>query len=147
MLIALSCLCYSSLNVSSTVRDLKLKGMPKYKQVRPRARNYRGKGREVSPALFRKLEKSSPILGKNALIVVIRGLSFSFKLQFLRVRGRKNWKFFPAGLFFLVLWMIVFQSALMIPRKLPCSKKFLAASLDLDTQIFLPYVVNLPRIL
>ena len=106
-----------------------------------------GKGREVSPALFRKLEKSSPILGKNALIVVIRGLSFSFKLQFLRVRGRKNWKFFPAGLFFLVLWMIVFQSALMIPRKLPCSKKFLAASLDLDTQIFLSYVVNLPRIL
>ena len=81
-----------------------------------------GKGREVSPALFRKLEKSSPILGKNALIVVIRGLSFSFKLQFLRVRGRKNWKFFPAGLFFLVLWMIVFQSALMIPRKPPAPK-------------------------
>ena len=35
LLIALSCLCFSSLNISSTIRDLKLKGMSKFKQVWP----------------------------------------------------------------------------------------------------------------
>ena len=37
---------------------------------------------EVSRAFFQKLEKSTLILGKNALIVVIYGLHFSFKMQF-----------------------------------------------------------------
>ena len=41
-----------------------------------------GVGGEVSHALFRKLEK-------NALIGVIYGLNFSFKVRFLRVFGRK----------------------------------------------------------
>ena len=50
----------------------------------------RGGRGEVSPALFRNLEKSALILGKNALITVIYGLNFSFKMQLLRVSGRKN---------------------------------------------------------
>ena len=50
----------------------------------------RGERGEVSPALFRNLKKSALILGKNALITVIYGLNFSFKMQLLRVSGRKN---------------------------------------------------------
>ena len=45
----------------------------------------RGGGREVYPALFQKLEKSALIWGKNALIVVIYGQNFSFKMKSLRV--------------------------------------------------------------
>ena len=59
-----------------------------------------GRGGEVSPALFQKLEKSALILGKNALIVVIYGLNFLFKMQFVRFSRRKSWRFFPAGPFF-----------------------------------------------
>ena len=51
-------------------------------------------------------------------------LNFLFKMQFLRVNRRKKQRFFPAEPFFLVLYMIVYQSAL-IPSKLPCPKKFL----------------------
>ena len=40
---------------------------------------------EVSRAFFQKLEKSTLILGKNALIVLIYGLNFSFKMPFSRV--------------------------------------------------------------
>ena len=83
---------------------------------------------EISLALFRKLEKSVLILGKNALIVVFYGLNFLFKVQFLRVSRRKNCRFFPAGLFAFVLQIIFYQSPL-ISRKLPCHKKFLIASL------------------
>ena len=36
------------------------------------------------------MEKSVLILGKNALIWVIHGLNFSFKMEFLRVSRRKN---------------------------------------------------------
>ena len=86
-----------------------------------------GRGK-VCPALFQELEESTLILGKNALIVVIYGLNFLFKMQFLRVSRRKNRRFFPAGPFFLVLYMIVYQSAL-IPRKLPCPKKSLVTRL------------------
>ena len=46
-----------------------------------------------APALFRKLEKSAQLLEKNALIVVIYGLNFSFKMQVLRVSRRKNQRF------------------------------------------------------
>ena len=52
--------------------------------------------------------------GKNALIVAIYGLNFSFKMQFLRVSRRKNRRFFPAGSSFLLLYMIVYQSVLII---------------------------------
>ena len=37
---------------------------------------------------------------------------------------RKDWKIFPKEPFFIVLYMIVYKSAL-IPRKIPCPKKFL----------------------
>ena len=70
--------------------------------------NLRGEGREVSSALFWKYEKSALILGKT-LIVVIYGLNFLFKVQFLRVSRRKNRRFFPpAGPLFFVLQTIVF---------------------------------------
>ena len=89
-----------------------------------------GEGEEVSSAFFQKLEKSAPFLGKNALIVVICGLTFSFKIQVLKVSRRKNRKFFSVKPFFLVLYMIVYPSAL-ISRKLPCPKKFLVTRLYL----------------
>ena len=59
----------------------------------------RGEGGEVSLALFRKLEKSALTWRKNALIVVIYGYSFSFKMKFLilRVPGGKSRRFFPCG--------------------------------------------------
>ena len=88
----------------------------------------RGGGGEVSPALFQKLEKSVLILKKITLIAVIDELNFSFKVQFLRVSRRKNRRFFPVGSLFFVLYMIVYQSAL-IPRKLSCPKKILVTRL------------------
>ena len=89
--------------------------------------NLRG---EVSLAHFGNWEKSALILGKNTLIAVIYGLNFSFKVQFLKVSLRKNRIFFPAGPFFFVLKMIICRSAL-IPRKLPCPKKFLVTRLHI----------------
>ena len=80
--------------------------------------------------LFQKLEKSAPTLGKDALIVVNYELNFSFEMQFLRVSRWKNQKFYPVGPLFLALYMVVYQSAL-IPRKLPCSKKFLVTRLNI----------------
>ena len=41
-----------------------------------------GRGGEISPALSRKLEKDSLILGKSVLIVVIYYLNFSFTMNF-----------------------------------------------------------------
>ena len=93
-----------------------------------------GKGEEVFPALFQKLEKRALILGENALIVVIFGLNYSFKMQFLRVSRRRNQIFFPAAPFFLVLYMIVYQSAL-IPKKHPCPKNFLVMRLSLPPSL------------
>ena len=61
--------------------------------------------------------------------MVICGLNFSFKVQFLRVYRRRNWRFFSAGPFFFVLLMIVYRSTL-IPRKLPCPKTFLVTTLQ-----------------
>ena len=60
-----------------------------------------GRGREFYLALFQKLGKSALILGKNDLIVVIHGLNFSFKMQFLRVSRRKNLTFSLWGISFL----------------------------------------------
>ena len=56
-------------------------------------------GGEVSPALFRKLEKSALIWRKNALIVVIYGYDFSFKMRFLRVSRGKICRFLACGIF------------------------------------------------
>ena len=58
-------------------------------------------GGNVSLALFHKFEKRVLILGKNALIWVIYGLHFSFKMECLRVSRRKNRRFFPVQPFFL----------------------------------------------
>ena len=101
-----------------------------------------GGGGEISLALFRKLEKSVLILGKNALIVVFYGINFLFKVQFLRVSRRKNCRFFPAGPFAFVLQIIVYQSPL-IPRKLPCRKKFLIASLVYELNFLTSMVCTL----
>ena len=65
----------------------------------------------------------SPLPFFKNWIVVIYVLNFSFKMQFLRVSRRKNRRFFPAGPFFLALYMITYQSA-PISRKLPCPKNF-----------------------
>ena len=98
------------------------------KQQLRQARNLRGGGGEVSPALFRKLEKSALIWRKNAMIVVIYGYNFSIKMKFLRVSRGKPVDFFPVGPFFLVLQVNVYRSAL-IRRKVPCPKKFLVTCL------------------
>ena len=50
---------------------------------------------EISPALSRKLEKSSLILGKRALIVAIYWLNFSFKMHVFL--GGKTRNFFLLG--------------------------------------------------
>ena len=83
----------------------------------------RGRGRSPLP-LFKNWKKGALILRTNALIVVIYGLEFSFKMQFLRVFRRKN----RTDPFFLVLYMIAYQGAL-TPQNLPCPKKFLVARL------------------
>ena len=60
-------------------------------------------------------------------------------MQFLRV-SRKKTEIFPAGQnLFLVLYMIVYQSAL-IPRKLPNPKKFLVTRLTLKLMNFSAFV-------
>ena len=51
-----------------------------------------GRGGEVSPALFQKLEKRALICGKKCPDCGHLWVKFSFKMQF-----------FPAGLFFVVL--------------------------------------------
>ena len=50
---------------------------------------------------FQELEKRASVFWKNVLIVVIYGLNFSFKMQFLRISRRKGWRFFPT-LFFIL---------------------------------------------
>ena len=67
------------------------------------ARNYKGEGGERSPLPFFKNWKKWPNFGKNALIVTIYGLNFSFKIEFLRASKKKKWRFAPAGPLFLVL--------------------------------------------
>ena len=49
-------------------------------------------------------------------------------MQFLRISTRKNLRVFTARPSFFVLYMIVYQSAL-IPRKLSCPQKFLVTRL------------------
>ena len=61
--------------------------------------------------------------------MVIHGLNFSFKLQYLIVSRTINQIFFPTDTFFFKLQMIVYQIAL-IPGKLTCAKKFLVTQLS-----------------
>ena len=51
-------------------------------QLEGGGRGVGGRGGEISPALSRKLEKDSLILGKSVLIVVIYYLNFSFTMNF-----------------------------------------------------------------
>ena len=51
------------------------------------------------PYPFPKLEKSALILGKNAMIVVICGLNFSFKMKFCGVLQEEKVEIFPCGVF------------------------------------------------
>ena len=78
--------------------------------------NQSGKGGEVSPALFQKLEKCALIWRKNVLIVVIYGYNFSFKMKFLRVSRGKTGRSFPCG----AILSLVLGECL---SKLPNSKK------------------------
>ena len=88
---------------------------------------------EVYHALFQELEKSVLIFGKNAQTVINYGLNSSFKMQFLiKSFQEKKPLIFLCGAFFSRLFMIVYQSAL-IPRKLPCPKKFLDVHLNVAT--------------
>ena len=57
------------------------------------------RGRDLS-CTFMKIERKCSFFGK---ILVIYGLNFSFKMQFLSFSCRKNPKFFPAWPFVLVL--------------------------------------------
>ena len=59
----------------------------------------RGGRGEVSPALFEKLEKSTLICGNKCPNCGHLWVKFSFKMQFLRVSRRKNWRLFPRGAF------------------------------------------------
>ena len=92
-----------------------------------------------SPLPFSKIGKKCP----NAVIVVIYGLNFSFKIQFLRISTRKNRRFFPAGPFFFVLYMIVYQSVL-TQRKLPCPKKFLVTHQQSPSYCSLTFTLKMP---
>ena len=85
-------------------------------------------GMTDSPALFQKLEKSALISGENVLIAVIYELNFLFKVQFLRVSRKKNRDFTLRGLSFSYCRLFFYRSAL-IPKKLPCPKKFLVTHL------------------
>ena len=86
---------------------------------------------EGFPCLFSKIgEKRPNFWKKNALIVVIYGLNFLFKMQFLRASRTKNRRVCSVGPFFLVSLMNVYRSAL-IPRKPPCPKKFLVTRLKI----------------
>ena len=87
-----------------------------------------GRGRGL-PCIFSEFGKKYPNFEKkNTLIAVIYELNFSFKVQFLRVSRRKNRRFIPVGPLFFVLYMIVYQSAL-IPIKLSCPKKIMVTRL------------------
>ena len=96
------------------------------------ARNQRGEEGGL-PCPFSKNRKKYRILEKHALIAVIYRLNFSFTMQFLRVFRRKSRRFIPAELFFLVLYIISYQSALIL-KKLPCPKKFRV--MRRETQMF-----------
>ena len=63
------------------------------------ARNQRGRGREVSPALFQKFEKNALICGKKCPDCGHLWVKFSFKMQFLSVSQQKNRRFLPCGAF------------------------------------------------
>ena len=101
-------LAYRLCNLNSVLRVVLQKSYPKnfakFTETRVLDRRVtRGWRGEVSPALFRRLEKIVLTFGKNALIMVIYGWSFSFKVQFIGVSEGKIRRFYPAGPFFFVL--------------------------------------------
>ena len=59
-------------------------------QQKDQGPNQRGEGGESLPCPFSKIGRKCPNLGKYALIVVIYGLNFSFKMQFFRVSRKKD---------------------------------------------------------
>ena len=75
--------------------------------------------------------------------MVIYWFNISFKMHFLSFSKKKNPRFFPAEPVFLVLWMNVYQSAL-IPRKFPCPDKFLVNSAKFLRTLFLAPLVAAP---
>ena len=78
------------------------------------------------PCPFSKIGKKNILfLEKITLIVVIYGLNFSFKIQFLRASRRKNRRFLPAGPFFLELHMIVHQSTVILENSTALKKSWL----------------------
>ena len=62
------------------------------------------RGRGLSHTFF-KIGRKCLILRKSVLILVIFGLNFSFKMQFLSFSRRKNPKFFPVWPFVLEFLM------------------------------------------
>ena len=61
-----------------------------------------GRGMRSPPSFFKKIEKKCPDFGKNALIVFISGLNFSFKMLFQEYQEEKTPKFIFARPFFYV---------------------------------------------
>ena len=84
---------FASIQIFISVAHFRSKSKYKNRRV---TRGGQGVGGDVSLALFQKLEKSVLILRKNALIWVIYGLYFSFKMEVLRGSRRKNRTFFRA---------------------------------------------------
>ena len=106
------------------------------------------KGREeIYHALFRKLEKSALIWEKNAVIIYLCGYlwvkCFIENAIFKSFQAKKPEIFSLRDLFFLMMQMSVYRRGL-IPRKLPCSKKFLVTRLRYsDTSANNVYFINI----
>ena len=84
------------------------------------------------PCPFLKIVKCALIWRKNALIVVIYGQHFSFKI-FKSFQDEKPDIFFPVGPLFLSLQV---NGSALIPRKLSCPKKFLVTCMKVFLNIF-----------
>ena len=101
----------------------------------------RGGGGDVSPAPFRKLEKSALIWRKHSLIALIYGYNVSFKMKLLRVSRGKTHRFFPSRAF---LSPVVGECLSKCPnsKKLPCPKKFLVTAPAIITWLRLPTILS-----
>ena len=73
------------------------------------------------PCPFLKTEKKCSDLEKNALILRINRLSFSFKMQFQEYLGVKT---LSPVLIFVLCKTNIYRNALIL-EKLPCPEKFL----------------------
>ena len=89
-----------------------------------------GGGVGALPLLFLENWKMCPNLGeKIPWLSLSMGKISHLKENFWQFPVEKIRNFFPAGLFLFVLQVNVYQSAL-IPRRLPCPKKFLVMRLQ-----------------